>query len=71
MIRHEGDKWVLYTRDGKKKLGEHDTKEQAIRQEQAILAAQARRLAKVIGGLIEAIKRKCKTRGKSKDKIKR
>lgn len=36
MIKHEGDKWVLYSHDGKKKLGTHDTKGEAQKQEAAI-----------------------------------
>ena len=28
-IRHEGDKWVVYSEDGTKKLGEYDTEEEA------------------------------------------
>src|SRR6185369_3044262 len=36
MIKHEGDKWVLYSHDGSKKLGEHDTKADAEKQEAAI-----------------------------------
>lgn len=35
MIRHEGDKWKVYTKDGKKLLGTHDTEKEA----QAQLAA--------------------------------
>lgn len=62
MIRREGNKWVLYTRDGKKKLGEHKTRAQAVAQEQAILAAQARRglkkLAGLLGRLADRLRRK-------------
>ena len=35
MIRHEGDKWVLYTKDGSKVLGRHDTEGDAEAQERA------------------------------------
>jgi len=28
-IRHEGGKWVIYSKDGSKKLGEYDTEEAA------------------------------------------
>ena len=38
VIRKEGGKWVLYTKDGKKKLGTHDSKEAALKQERAIYA---------------------------------
>ena len=41
MIVHEGKKWVLYTRDGSKLLGTHDTREEAMIQEAAIHARQA------------------------------
>lgn len=42
MIKHEGSKWVLYTSDGSRKLGTHDSKEDAERQEEAIKANEAR-----------------------------
>jgi hypothetical protein len=35
-IKHEGNSWVLYTKDGSKVLGKHPTKAEAIAQEQAI-----------------------------------
>jgi len=37
-IRHEGEKWVLYTKDGDRVLGRHETKKEAIAQERAIKA---------------------------------
>ena len=36
VIKQEGSKWVLYTRDGSGVLGRHDTKGAAERQERAI-----------------------------------
>ena len=36
MLRHEGSKWVLYSKDGSKKLGEFDTKEDALERERQI-----------------------------------
>jgi hypothetical protein len=62
MIRHEKGKWVLYTRDGKRKLGTHDTKAQAVRQEQAILAAQARRGLKKLAVLLRDLAGKLRDR---------
>ncbi len=44
VLRHEGGKWVLYTRDGKKKLGTFDTKDEALAQERAIYANKHKRL---------------------------
>lgn len=38
VIRHEGSKWVLYSKDRKKVLGRHETKEKAKRQERAVQA---------------------------------
>jgi hypothetical protein len=38
-----GPKWMLYTRDGSKLLGEHSSKEDAVAQEQAIEIAKAKR----------------------------
>jgi hypothetical protein len=37
-IKKEGNKWVLYTKDGKRKLGTHDSREDALAQERAIEA---------------------------------
>jgi hypothetical protein len=36
VIKKEGDKWVLYTSDGSRVLGKHDSKEDALKQEYAI-----------------------------------
>ena len=36
MIRKEGNKYILYTRDGTRKLGTHDSMNSAIKQEHAI-----------------------------------
>lgn len=38
MIKKVGSKYVLYTKDGKKKLGSHKTKAEALAQERAIYA---------------------------------
>jgi hypothetical protein len=46
MIHKAGSKWVLYTRDGDRVLGTHDSKADALRQERAILASEGRRKAK-------------------------
>jgi hypothetical protein len=40
MIRHEGDKWVLYSHDGEKTLGTYDTEDEAKERERQIMAAQ-------------------------------
>lgn len=40
-IKHEGDKWVLYTQDGSRVLGKHDSKQGAIDQENAIRESEA------------------------------
>ena len=40
MIKKSGDKWALYSQDGKQLLGKHDTREQAIAQEQAMMASK-------------------------------
>jgi hypothetical protein len=36
MLKREGSKWVLYSKDGSKKLGEFDTKEDALKRERQI-----------------------------------
>ena len=41
MIKHEGDKWILFSKDGSKVLGEFDTEEEAKAREGEIIAAQA------------------------------
>lgn len=38
MIRQEGDKWCLFTADGSRKLGCHDTRDEALAQERAVQA---------------------------------
>lgn len=38
MIRKEGSRWILYTKDGKRVLGRHRTKKEAEAQERAIQA---------------------------------
>jgi hypothetical protein len=42
MIRKEGRVWVLYTSDGKRVLGRHKTRADAVRQERAINLSKAR-----------------------------
>jgi hypothetical protein len=42
VIKHVGDKWVLYTQDGSKTLGEHATEAEAQAQEAAIEASKHR-----------------------------
>jgi hypothetical protein len=37
-LRHEGSKWILYTKDRSRVLGRHDTKAAALRQERAVEA---------------------------------
>lgn len=40
VIKHEGGKWVLYSKDQTEVLGRHDTKEEAEEQERAIQASK-------------------------------
>lgn len=40
MIKKVGSKWVLYTHDGKKVLGTHPTREEALAQERAVQASK-------------------------------
>jgi hypothetical protein len=42
MIKKQGAKFVLYSSDGKKKLGEHTTRKDALAQERAIQANKKR-----------------------------
>ena len=37
MIKKEGYKWILYSRDGKKKLGEFRSKKDALKRERQII----------------------------------
>lgn len=41
MIKHENGKWVLYTKDGSRKLGIHNSRESAVKQEEAVKANEA------------------------------
>jgi hypothetical protein len=55
VIRHEPDKdpekpWALYTRDGKKLLGRHSSKDKALAQERAIWSNRRRRKYALIIG---------------------
>lgn len=42
MIKKQGNQYILYTSDGKRVLGRHPTREQALRQERAVQAAKKR-----------------------------
>ena len=46
MIKRLKGKWVVTTSDGRKRLGEHDTEEQAKRQLAAIEISKAKRSKK-------------------------
>lgn len=67
IIKHEGDKWVLYSKDGSKKLGIFDTEEEAKERERQIqffkrqqeaeadlMVSQAHDALSVLDGLEEA-----------------
>lgn len=43
VIKKEGSKWVLYDKSGKKKLGTHDTKKAAEKQEAAINISKSKK----------------------------
>lgn len=43
VIRQEGDKWKLYTSDGKRVLGTHPSREKALAQERAIEISKEKR----------------------------
>lgn len=51
MIKHEGDKWVLYSKDGSEILSTHDTEQEAKDREAEIIAAVA---AKESAPLVES-----------------
>ena len=42
VVKKSGSKWVLKSKDGKKTLGRHGSKEKALRQERAIQANKKR-----------------------------
>lgn len=42
MIKKEGHVWVLYTSDGSRVLGRHETRADAVRQERAVNLSKAR-----------------------------
>jgi hypothetical protein len=43
MIVKVGERWILYSKDGKTILGKHDTRAEAEEQERAIKASEAAR----------------------------
>lgn len=43
MIKKSGNKWVLYTKDGKRKLGTHTSRDEAVAQEKAINIAERKK----------------------------
>lgn len=47
MIKHEKGKWVLYSKDGSKQLGEYDTEQEAKDREKEIIAAKEAKKAMV------------------------
>ena len=47
MIKKKGKKYILYTSDGSRILGEHSSKEDAMKQEQAIQISKAKRAGKL------------------------
>lgn len=49
-IRHEGGKWVLYSKSSNAKLGTHDSKAEAEAQEKAIEVAKQRRSLELVKG---------------------
>lgn len=55
VIKHEGEKWVLYSHDGKKQLGSFDSEDEAKKREQQINFFKhkkgAMRIDKTFGGL--------------------
>lgn len=40
MIKKSGNRWILYTKDGKRKLGTHTTRAEALAQERAITISE-------------------------------
>lgn len=42
MIKKSGNKWILYTKDGKRKLGTHATRKEAEAQERAVHAGKGK-----------------------------
>lgn len=45
MIKHEKNKWILYSKDGSKKLGEFDSEQAAMEREEEILKAKHAKMA--------------------------
>ena len=43
MIKKSGNRWILYSKDGKRKLGTHATREEAVAQERAIMANKGKK----------------------------
>lgn len=43
MIKKSGSRWILYSKDGKRKLGTHATRGEALAQERAIMANKGKK----------------------------
>lgn len=72
VIRKVGNKWVLFTRDGKKKLGEFDTREDALKRERQIQFFKHLRGALVpdeLHGLLESLSEGVYQQGRSEGRI--
>ena len=54
MIKHEGEKWVLYSADGSKTLGTYDSEEAAQEREREIQKFKHMREAQIYGAVLEA-----------------
>lgn len=58
-IRKCGSQWCLYTKDGSRVLGKHETKEKAMAQERAIKARQATgAIVALLDGIAQALERR-------------
>ena len=55
MIKHEGEKWVLYSADGSKTLGTYDSEEAAQDREREIQKFKHMREAQIHGAVLEAV----------------
>lgn len=53
MIKHEGMKFILYSKDGSKVLGKFDTKDEALKREGEIKAAMAAKMKAGEGAAID------------------
>ena len=69
IIRKEGEKWVLFTHDGKKKLGTFDSKKEAVKRLREVEYFKSHPKGSVVEGGFKAIARGSRNELPSPNKV--